>query len=67
MADGVGGHWTAWGKRITAQEIYYSTIAQRHGSPVDPYFYSVFVDGHTERISYIEFWNDRDTILKHDA
>lgn len=53
-----GGTWTAWGKRIAAKEIYNTTIAQRHGPLNDPSFYGVFVDGHTERVQYIDFWEN---------
>jgi len=52
------GAWTVWGQKIVKKVIYNTTIAQRHGPLDDPIFYSVFVDGHTERIQYIEFWED---------
>jgi type II secretory pathway pseudopilin PulG len=54
------GAFTIWAQEaVKGNREYPNTIARRHGPGASPAFYAVFCDGHTERISYNEFFRNR--------
>ncbi|TSA29594.1 MAG: prepilin-type N-terminal cleavage/methylation domain-containing protein [Verrucomicrobiaceae bacterium] len=55
------GAFNIWAKQLVMGNFTYpNTIARRHGGTGAEAFYVVFCDGHSARISFKEFSNDKD-------